>query len=146
MSLRALWEIFWDVDRSELPDDLAAYLARDAKVIWENKTRYDEWNEVNDKSSEPTIRSHIHLLRESCSSAAQYRAAQNVDRWITSKSVLTRITRKFNGPRAALHGAAQQRIWIPYSGDLLKHQRWSHRKLWCQRKECMQHSKPYSLP
>jgi hypothetical protein len=50
---------------------------------------------------------------ESCSSAAQYCAAQNVDRWITSRSVLTRITRKSNGPRATLHGAAQQRIWIP---------------------------------
>jgi hypothetical protein len=51
------------------------------------------------------------VVTESCSSAAQYRAAQNVDRWITSRSVLTRITRKSNGPRAALR-AAQQRIWI----------------------------------
>jgi hypothetical protein len=33
--------------------------------------------------------------------------------------VLTRIKRKSNGPRAALHGAAQQRIWIhPCLDDL----------------------------
>jgi hypothetical protein len=45
---------------------------------------------------------------ESCSSAAQHHVARYVDRWITS--VLSRITKKFNDPHAALHRAKQQRI------------------------------------
>jgi hypothetical protein len=50
--------------------------------------------------------------QESCSFAAQHRTVHHVDRWINLRSMLTRIMRKFNSLRAALHGAAQQRIWI----------------------------------
>jgi hypothetical protein len=55
---------------------------------------------------------HLHSHMESRSSATLHRAVQHVDRWISPWFNPAQILKWSDGPRAALHGAAQQRIRI----------------------------------